>query len=184
MEEKEHHERDAEVNSEKAGSGDHRLKAIASNVDKLEVTKERPYREINFIGTYLAVCLGALACYGGFVMPATSLTLIEEDIGSPRPCTLARTFADKFQVVAYPLASGLYWPGPSVSRLDTRSLDACRTSSDAAGSSSAPRRSLQWAALSAQPQRTSTSSLPEALSLALPQQRSCHSTTSLPSWCR
>ena len=183
MEEKEHHERDVEVNSEKA-SNDHRLKPTASNVDKLEVTKERPYREINFIGTYFAVCLGALACYGGFVMPATSLALIEEDIGILRQRALARTFTDRFQAVAYPLASGLYLHGLSVSRLAIPSSDAYRISSDDAGSSLAPRRWPQWAALSAQPQRTSTSSLPGALSLALPQQRSCHLTTSLPSWCR
>ena len=54
---------------------------VTSQDDVLEVTKERPYGELNFIGTYVAVCLGALACYGGFVMPATSLALINEDIG-------------------------------------------------------------------------------------------------------
>ena len=57
------------------------LHKVQSNVDVLEVTHERPYLEINFIGTYAAVCLGALSCYGGFVMPATSLALINEDIG-------------------------------------------------------------------------------------------------------
>ena len=81
MEPETHHDRDADLSSEKAVSDDNRIKPTASNVDKLEITKERPYGEINFIGTYIAVCLGALACYGGFVMPATSLALIEEDIG-------------------------------------------------------------------------------------------------------
>ena len=75
------HHHDADLDSEKEVSDDNRIKPTASNVDKLEITKERPYGEINFIGTYIAVCLGALACYGGFVMPATSLALIEEDIG-------------------------------------------------------------------------------------------------------
>ncbi|KAK3713537.1 hypothetical protein LTR37_008495 [Vermiconidia calcicola] len=55
---------------------------VTSQDDVLEVTKERPYGELNFIGTYVAVCLGSLACYGGFVMPATSLALINEDIGA------------------------------------------------------------------------------------------------------
>ena len=96
MEEKEHHEHDAEFNNENTPSDTKRLKPTVSNVDKLEVTKERPYREINFIGTYIAVCLGALACYGGFVMPATSLALIEEDIGILRPHPLVRAFADRF----------------------------------------------------------------------------------------
>lgn len=90
MEAEAYHDRDADLNSEKAVSDDNRTKPTASNVDKLEITKERPYREINFIGTYIAVCLGALACYGGFVMPATSLALIEEDIGNSRSSSLAR----------------------------------------------------------------------------------------------
>ena len=70
-----------DLHSEKAMSEDNSLNPTKSNVDKLIVTKERPYKEINFIGTYAAVCLGALACYGGFVMPATSLALIEAEIG-------------------------------------------------------------------------------------------------------
>ena len=57
------------------------LDPVESNVDVLHITQKRPYRDVNFIGTYLAVCLGALASYGGFVMPATSLLLINEDIG-------------------------------------------------------------------------------------------------------
>ena len=67
----------ADTLSEKSDPG----QRVHADVDVLQVTKKRPYLEINFIGTYLAVCLGALACYGGFVMPATSLALINEDIG-------------------------------------------------------------------------------------------------------
>ena len=55
---------------------------VHDEADVLEVTHERPYGEMNFWGTYVAVGLGALACYGGFVMPATSLALIEADIGT------------------------------------------------------------------------------------------------------
>lgn len=66
--------------SEKAAT-DRGVDHVTSDVDVIQVTKERPYLELNFIGTYFAVCLGALACYGGFVMPATSLALINEDIG-------------------------------------------------------------------------------------------------------
>ena len=55
--------------------------AVHDEADVLEVTHKRPYGEINFIGTYIAVGLGACACYGSFVMPATSLALIEADIG-------------------------------------------------------------------------------------------------------
>lgn len=81
MDTEKHEAHKPERYSERALSDDNRLKLTQSTVDKLEVTKQRPYKEINFIGTYVAVCLGALACYGGFVMPATSLALIEQDIG-------------------------------------------------------------------------------------------------------
>lgn len=50
--------------------------------DVLRVTLERPYRQINFWGTYVAAGTGALAAYGGFVMPATSLSLINADLGT------------------------------------------------------------------------------------------------------
>ncbi|KAK3668757.1 hypothetical protein LTR22_000237 [Elasticomyces elasticus] len=49
--------------------------------DVVVVTSKRPYREVNFIFTYIAACLGALASFGSFVMPATSLALINESIG-------------------------------------------------------------------------------------------------------
>ena len=54
---------------------------FAADVDVLEITTKRPYKEVGFIFTYIAACLGALAAYGGFVMPATSLALINLDIG-------------------------------------------------------------------------------------------------------
>lgn len=54
---------------------------VHADVDVLEVTTKRPYREVNFLMTYFAAGLGALASFGGFVMPATSLALINEDIG-------------------------------------------------------------------------------------------------------
>ena len=57
---------------------------VHDEADVLEVTHGGPYGEINFWGTYAAVGLGACACYGGFVMPATSLALIEADIGTRR----------------------------------------------------------------------------------------------------
>lgn len=53
-------------------------------VDVINVTQQSPYLEKNFIGTYLAISLGGLSAYGGFVMPATSLALINEDIGTFR----------------------------------------------------------------------------------------------------
>ena len=70
---------------------------VHDEADVIEVTHQRPYGEINFIGTYIAVGLGALACYGSFVMPATSLALIEAEIGTntlSRPTYVHTGFAN------------------------------------------------------------------------------------------
>lgn len=48
----------------------------------VEVTIERPYRELNFLVTYLNGGLGAMSSFGGFVMPVTSLALINQSIGA------------------------------------------------------------------------------------------------------
>lgn len=42
------------------------------------------YRSFGFIGTILALCLGQISCYFGFVMPANVLGIINDDIG-PNP---------------------------------------------------------------------------------------------------
>ncbi|KAK4941425.1 hypothetical protein LTR10_018694 [Elasticomyces elasticus] len=39
------------------------------------------YRSIGFIGTFIALCLGNISNYLGFVLPVNSLALIDEDIG-------------------------------------------------------------------------------------------------------
>jgi len=58
------------------------LAYVETNMDVVALTEKNPYFERNFIGSYLAVCLGALSSYGGFVLPATSLALINADIGT------------------------------------------------------------------------------------------------------
>lgn len=63
----------------------HSSSALANEVDILNITQKSPYLERNFTGTYLAICLGGFSAYGGFVMPATSLALIDEDIGTFYP---------------------------------------------------------------------------------------------------
>lgn len=50
--------------------------------DILIVTTENPYGEINFIGTFIAIALSIIGAYGGWVMPATSLSNINADIGA------------------------------------------------------------------------------------------------------
>ena len=84
--------------SEKANN-DPNVQGVHDKADVLRVTHDRPYGEMNFVGTYVAVCLGAQACYGSFVMPATSLALIEADIGT-RPAWLSST--DVHHLTLYP----------------------------------------------------------------------------------
>ncbi|KAK4495959.1 hypothetical protein PRZ48_013227 [Zasmidium cellare] len=50
-------------------------------IDVVVVSHKRPYGTVNFIGTYIAVGLGACSVYGAFVLPATSLSYINTAIG-------------------------------------------------------------------------------------------------------
>jgi hypothetical protein len=62
---------------------------LADHVERVDATPESSaappqktiYRDTKFIGTYIAICLGVLSSYGSYVMPATSLQLINADIG-------------------------------------------------------------------------------------------------------
>lgn len=58
------------------------LDRTTSTVDVAEITTKNHYTEINYIGTYVAIILGVVASYGGYVMPVTSLAFINADIGS------------------------------------------------------------------------------------------------------
>lgn len=84
-----------------------------ADVDVIEVTTKRPYREVNFLMTYLAAGLGALASFGGFVMPATSLALINEDIGASNafPYSLSIRADDSHYQDHRPVLHGLHCPG-------------------------------------------------------------------------
>lgn len=48
-----------------------------TEMDVLNATQENPYRELNFIGTYAAALFSCCGAFTGFLMPVTSLTLIE-----------------------------------------------------------------------------------------------------------
>lgn len=56
-----------------------------SAADVAEITTKNPYTEINFIGTYVAILMGVIASYGGYVMPVTSLAFINDDLGQLKP---------------------------------------------------------------------------------------------------
>jgi MFS family permease len=57
------------------------LEKTHTTKDVIVTTQKPPYGEINFIGTYLAALLAANAVFAGFLMPVTSLTLIEAELG-------------------------------------------------------------------------------------------------------
>ncbi|KAH0831572.1 hypothetical protein AYO21_01776 [Fonsecaea monophora] len=54
---------------------------LAKPEDIMIITTENPYGEINFIGTYCAIALSLMGAYGGWTMPATSLSYINADLG-------------------------------------------------------------------------------------------------------
>lgn len=57
------------------------LERTHTKIDVIHVTQKLPYGEINFIGTYMACLLACCASFAGFIMPITSLQLIERDLG-------------------------------------------------------------------------------------------------------
>lgn len=58
------------------------LERTHTSIDVVHVTQESPYGEVNFVGSYLAMLLACNACFVGFLMPVTSLQLIERDLGA------------------------------------------------------------------------------------------------------
>jgi MFS family permease len=66
------------------------LERTHTNIDVIETTQQNPYGEINFIGTYIAVTLACCASFAGFIMPVTSLQVIEAELGvSPNAVWIA-----------------------------------------------------------------------------------------------
>ena len=57
------------------------MERTRTNIDVVETTTKNPYKELNFIGTYLAIAFATCGAFAGFVMPVTSLTIINADIG-------------------------------------------------------------------------------------------------------
>ncbi|KAK3672123.1 hypothetical protein LTR78_008094 [Recurvomyces mirabilis] len=53
-----------------------------ADIDVVELTHQNPYREVNFIGTYIAALLACSANFSGFIMPVTALGLIEAELGA------------------------------------------------------------------------------------------------------
>ena len=80
-------EKHAQSNADRSSSGglpEHleEMKHVHTEIDVIHTTTENPYKEINFIGTYLAIGFATCGAFAGFVMPVTSLTIINMDIGT------------------------------------------------------------------------------------------------------
>lgn len=57
------------------------MERTRTDIDVVHVTTANPYTEINFIGTYAAITFATCAAFAGFIMPVTSLTLINVALG-------------------------------------------------------------------------------------------------------
>lgn len=52
-----------------------------TNIDVIQTTTENPYRELNFIGTYIAIAIGCCAAFASYIMPVTAIVEINAIIG-------------------------------------------------------------------------------------------------------
>jgi MFS family permease len=93
--------------------------------DVIHTTHESPYREVNFIGTYVAILLGCNASFAGFLMPITSLALIEAELGlSPNAVWVALAWI-LLSAISFVLLGRLsdifgrrwFWTGSAISAL-------------------------------------------------------------------
>lgn len=96
-----------------------------TNKDVIHTTQGSPYREVNFIGTYLAILLGCNAAFAGFLMPITSLALIEAELGvSPNAVWVALAWI-LLSAISFVLLGRLsdifgrrwFWTGSAISAL-------------------------------------------------------------------
>jgi MFS family permease len=109
-----------------------------TNKDVIHTTQESPYRELNFIGTYLAILLGCNAAFAGFSMPITSLALIEAELGvSPNAVWMALAWI-LLSAVSFVLLGRLsdifgrrwFWTGSAISALIGSIIGATAKSTD------------------------------------------------------
>lgn len=57
------------------------MNRVHADIDVIETTTQSPYKEPNFIGTYIAIAFATCGAFAGFVMPITSIALINAEIG-------------------------------------------------------------------------------------------------------
>ena len=57
------------------------LARTRTNIDVIETTTENPYKELNFIGTYIAIAIACAAAFASYIMPVTAIVAINAIIG-------------------------------------------------------------------------------------------------------
>ena len=57
------------------------LECTRTDIDVIQTTTENPYKELNFIGTYIAIAIGCCAAFASYIMPVTAITEINAIIG-------------------------------------------------------------------------------------------------------
>jgi hypothetical protein len=67
------------------------LARTRTKIDVIETTTENPYKELNFIGTYIAIAIGCAAAFASYIMPVTAIVAINAILGMVRMPTLLST---------------------------------------------------------------------------------------------
>ena len=58
------------------------MERTRTDIDVIETTRENPYKELNFIGTYIAIAIGCAAAFASYIMPVTAVGEINAIIGT------------------------------------------------------------------------------------------------------
>ena len=57
------------------------MERTRTDIDVIQTTTENPYKELNFIGTYIAIAIGCCAAFASYIMPVTAIVKINAIIG-------------------------------------------------------------------------------------------------------
>jgi hypothetical protein len=57
------------------------MERTRTNIDVIQMTTENPYKELNFIGTYITIAIGCCAAFASYIMPVTAIVEINAIIG-------------------------------------------------------------------------------------------------------
>ena len=70
------------------------MERTRTNIDVIQTTRENPYKELNFIGTYIAIAIGCAAAFASYIMPVTAIVEINAILGESQHQALEYSQAD------------------------------------------------------------------------------------------